>query len=201
MKESILNDYLYSGVSFSTFKFDKLSYLSCKYVMSRIKFFKNYYLKKMYRLIYNKEPKKEELFQKEKYLAFQNMKALRNSNILISNDKKEIKLYRYIKKKKDADVSEDFSIEDLPFDFHNKMVCLFINNNEDKEKYLYLFDYFKNVKVIELDELEKENLIFDEIKGTILRDDESEIYFVGESIYANYIVSSAYTVNKIAINL
>jgi hypothetical protein len=155
----------------------------------------------MYRLIYNKEPKKEELFQKEKYLAFQNMKALRNSNILISNDKKEIKLYRYIKKKKDADVSEDFSIEDLPFDFHNKMVCLFINNNEDKEKYLYLFDYFKNVKVIELDELEKENLIFDEIKGTILRDDESEIYFVGESIYANYIVSSAYTVNKIAINL
>lgn len=200
MGEKILKDYLFTGVSFSTFKFDKLTALSCKYVNAKFAFLKGYYLKKIYYTLYNQKPNKNISFQPEKYLAYQTMKALKNSSILISNDPKEIKLYTHFKKKKAIEVSEEFALDDLPLGSNKLKACLFINNKEEEEKYKSIIEYFDDTKIIYIEDLEKEDYIFDQIKVTILQDD-SEIYFASPSIYSNYIINSAYSVNKMALHL
>ena len=200
MDELILKDYLFTGVSFSTFKFDKLTVLSCKYVNTKINILKKYYLKKIYFSLYNEKPKKDNSFQPEKYISYQTMKALNNSSILISNNPKEIRFYKHFKKNKNIVISKPFDLADLPLGASKMKACLFLNNKEEENLYNELINTFPNIKILYIEDLEKEDYVFDQIKVNILQDD-SEIYFASPSIYSNYIINSAYSVNKIAIHL
>lgn len=195
---SILSDYLFSGLSFSTFKFDECAFMACKCYLTRFTFFR----KKYYRIIskYIKDNDEEDEFRKVKYYINQVIKALRNSSILISTDKKEIKLYKKIKRKEEILISSGFKIDDLPHDAKLKPSCLIVSNNKERMKYSELINHYRSMSFISLEDLGNEDYIYDQIKVKLLQD-ESEIYFVGESIYANYIVDSICSVNKIAIHL
>ena len=51
-------------------------------------------------------------------------------------------------------------------------------------KYQDIINEFRNIHFIVLDKIEDESFIYDQIKVKILQD-ESDIYFVGKSFYAN----------------
>lgn len=200
MEEStnVLEDYLFSGLSFSTFKFDEATLLACKCYLMKFEIFRRRYYKALHQIIGSNN---DDLgFRKEKYYIAQIIKALRNSSILVSADPKEIKIYKKIKSNPNVLVANDLCVEDLPLETKGKKACLIIEKDEDRMKYKDIINEFRNIHFIVLDEIEDNNFIYDQIKVKILQD-ESDIYFVGKSIYSNYIVNSIYDVNLIAIHL
>lgn len=196
---NVLEDYLFSGLSFSTFKFDDASLLACKCYLMRFEFFKKKYYRALHQLFSGTNIDDLD-YRKEKYYIAQIVKALKNSSILISEDPKEIKIYKKIRKNANSITSNDLSIDDLPIETKNKKACLIVEKDEDRMKYQDIINEFRNIHFIVLDKIEDESFIYDQIKVKILQD-ESDIYFVGKSFYANYIANSIYDVNLIAIHL
>ena len=199
-----IDSYIYSGLSFSTFTFDEVSLLCLKYQTSI--FFKKRYLKKI----------KENLLRNPnncldvntiQYYIHSIIKSIENATLFLTNDKKIIKLLnKYLKK--DVSYSSYFKIIDLSDESKMKNVCFMIPKRSDVEKYRYLMSYFKNYQVVYLEDMVNEvkeetsfETIFDKIKLNMLKDNETEIYFIRFDMYSNIASAYAYDLNKIAIVL
>ena len=141
------------------------------------------------------------LIGNEKYLVYQNIKALNESSVLFSKDKKAIKLYRKLKKDKEALVVNEFSLDDLTLESFDLPITLILNSEESKSKYEELISKAKKINYIYLNKVKEDTnrtIIFDAVKVKLLQD-ETEIYFIEEGMYANYIALSVFNLNKIAI--
>ena len=120
---------------------------------------------------------------------------------LFSKNKKAIKLYRKLKNDKDALVVDQFDLEYLTLDNLDSPITLILNSEESKAKYEKLISKAKNIKYIYLDKVKEETnrtIIFDAVKVKLLQD-ETEIYFIEEGMYANYIANCVFGLNKIAL--
>jgi len=209
-EENVIKGMLFDGMSFSTFKFDSLAILCCKYYLSFIKFMKKKYLKEIYRSLNGKEMSAGADVASENHYISHVINALKESNVLFSKDKFEIFLYKLVKNKRDSKddakvkrdiiVVEDFNLSDIPYNINTRSVCLVINNDNDKNKYKDLIKLIPDIKFVSLDDNTEGFVIFDVISTGSLRD-ESDIYFVAEGPYSNYIVNTYYNRDKIGINL
>lgn len=197
----VLKDYLYTGISFSSYFIDEGVLLCLKVESAKTIFGKIYYTNKLKNYLKENSETDDCLFGNEKYLIYQNVTALHNSSVLFSSDKKSIKLYRNLKNDQEALVSEKFELEDLTLESLDESITLIIKNVDSKEKYNDLLSKAKNVKIIYLEHIKEETnreIIFDAVKVKLLQD-ETEIYFIEEGMYANYIANFIFTLNKIAI--
>lgn len=201
MKESVLKDYLYNGLSFSTFKFDEASFYALKYVESKLFFVKNRYKRKLIEILEEEFPSAKITNNIINYYAFQTKVAITNSSLLFSNNKQNMNLYKRIKNN-NCEIMNGFNNDDLPMEIFSKRITLIVKSKNKIKKYLGLTKLFQETNVIVLDELkvEKEVLILDQIKLKLLQDD-NEIYFVEAGFYSNLIIDILYNQNKIGINL
>lgn len=197
-----MRKYLYIGTSFVTFKFDELSFLACKYYLTKFHFIKRIYLKRINTICYKKK-KYNPIVSYEKFFIKHTIDALENSSILISSNKKEIKLYSQIKNK-DIHVEEKFDISCLNDQILNQETCLIVYSKKDLKKLDYLTTFLDKFKIICLDELIddefNQEFIFDRLKVRLLQG-EHEIYFIHCEGYDNYIANFFFELNKIAIHV
>lgn len=197
----ILRDYFYTGISFSSFFINEGVFLCMKIENSKngiSRLFNTLKLRK-----YLKEQKETDkcLIGNEKYLVYQNIIGLDNSSVLFSNNKKYIKLYRKMKNDKEALVYDKFDFSSLTVDNFESPIIFVLKNEKSKEKYKEVISMCKKVDFIYLDKIKEEterDIIFDAIKVKILQD-EVEIYFIEEGMYANYVANCVFGLNKIAI--
>lgn len=197
----ILKDYLYTGISFSSFVIDEGVLLCMKYQKSKFSFMKLIYKGQLKRYLKTQKDSDPCLKGNETYLIYQNMKSLNESSVLFSKNKKAIKLYRKLKNDKDALVVDQFDLEYLTLDNLDSPITLILNSEESKAKYEKLISKAKNIKYIYLDKVKEETnrtIIFDAIKVKLLQD-ETELYFIEEGMYANYIANCVFSLNKIAL--
>jgi hypothetical protein len=198
----ILKDYFYTGVSFSSFSIDESVLLCLKYEKSK---FINRILQynKLKKYLKKHQDTDECIKGNEKYLVYQNMVALKNSSILFSSNKEEIKLYRMLKNDKEADVCEKFDIGDMTIESLESPITLVLKTEESVNQYQDIISKCKKVKLIYLNKLKEEtqrDIIFDAIKVKLLQD-ETEIYFIEKGMYSNYVANCVFGLNKIAIIL
>ena len=197
----VLKDYFYTGISFSSFYIDEGVFLCLKIENSKTIFGKWRNTLKLRNYLKNNEETDECLIGNEKYLVYQNITALHSSSVLFSKDRKAISLYCKVKNDKEALVSEGFNIDDLTPENLDEPITLVIKNEASKEKYSDLISKGKDVRFVYLENIREEtnrDIIFDAIKVKLLQD-ETEIYFIEEGMYANYIANFIFTLNKIAI--
>ncbi len=200
--ESLIKKYLYIGTSFATFKFDELSFLACKYYLTKFHFVKRIYLKKINSICYKKK-KFNPIVNYEKFFIKSTIESLKNSSILISNNQKEIKLYSKIKKK-DINVESKFDISCLNDQILSQETCLIVYSKKDLKKIEYLTTFLDKLKIICLDEIIddefNEEFIFDRLKVRLLQG-EHELYFIHCEGYDNYIANFLYELNKIVLHV
>jgi hypothetical protein len=195
MKEDLKN-YLYSGVSFSTYKFDELSLLCAKYKLS---FFKFAPYKKIKSILYKdyKDITKIEL----KYFIGKNINALYNSSVLIPSNEKEESVYSKIIYPRNSLEVSPLKSSDLPLEITSKKAC-FIIDKDKKNQIEYYKNLFKSSKIEYFDSYRKGriNEPIDKI-GLFLLQDDSDIYFVSAGYFTNIVVEQIFNLNKIAIVL
>ena len=112
-----------------------------------------------------------------------------------------IKIYSKLKKDKDALICDRFDLNDLTRESLEVPITLIIKNEESKEKYKELIGLAKEINFIFLENIKEETnreIIFDAIKVKVLQY-ETDIFFIEEGMYANYIANSIFNLNKIAI--
>lgn len=197
----ILKDYFYTGISFSTFFIDEGVFLCLKIESSKTFFGRMYYTSKLRNYLKNNSETDECLIGNEKYLVYQNVSALHSSSVLFSTDKKAIKIYRKLKNDKNALVTDAFEIEDMTLESLDLPITLVLKDESSQEKYSSLISKAKDVRFVYLNNIREETnreIIFDAIKVKLLQD-ETDIYFIEEGMYANYIANFIFTLNKIAI--
>ena len=200
-----LESYIYTGVSFSTFSFDRVSLNCIKYKLSFFR--KPYYLS-----LIKKELAKEPFYLNDvysvKYFIKSTLNSLSNASLLMNPNLEQIKLVKRLLKRKDVLYSSAFKIVDLSSEIKIKPVCFVLNDRNDYNKYLYIIENFKDVRFIYLEDIYNElksktnsQTIFDEVKLKILQDNDSEAFFIDMKIFTNLINDFIFTLNKIAINL
>lgn len=199
-----LDSYIFTGLSFSTFMFDKVSFLCLKYQLSRFR--KKHFIK-----LIKKELKDNPYYNIDdasiRYLIKSNINSLIDASILIEPNKIEYALTSKLLKK---DINHTLKIkrEDISIEMKTKKAFFFFVNENDLEKYSSIVLCFENREIFYLDNLldliknnnDRETFL-DEIKIKILQDIESEIFFTNIGILSNIINNFAFTLNKIAINL
>ena len=199
-----IDSYIYTGLSFSTFKFDKVSFLCLKYQLS--KFRKRHYFKLI----------KKELISNPyynindasiRYLIKSNINSLSTSLLLIDPNKNEINLTRKLLQR-EINYCSSIKIEDFSSEMKTKKAFFFLINENDLKKYDDIISSFENKEIIYLEDLllliknnNSGDTLIDEIKIKILQDIESEIFFTNIDIFSNIVNDFVFTLNKIAINL
>lgn len=199
-----IDSYIYTGLSFSTFKFDKVSFLCLKYQLS--KFRKRHYFKLI----------KKELISNPyynindasiRYLIKSNINSLSTASLLIDPNKNEINLTRKLLKR-EVNYCSSIKIEDFSSEMKTKKAFFFLINENDLKKYDDIISSFENKEIIYLEDLllliknnNSGDTLIDEIKIKILQDIESEIFFTNIDIFSNIVNDFVFTLNKIAINL
>ena len=197
----ILKDYFYTGISFSSFIVDEGVLLCMKYHASKFPLSKIIYKGKLVKYLKNNKESDPCLKGNENYLVYQNIKALNESSVLFSKNKRVIKLYRKLKNDKEAVVVDEFSLDDLTLENFDSPITLVLNSEKSKNKYEELISKAKKIKYVYLDKIKEETnrtIIFDAIKVKLLQD-ETEIYFIEEGMYAIYIANCVFSLNKFAI--
>lgn len=200
-----LESYIYTGVSFSTFSFDKVSFLCLKYKLSFV-------LKRYYLYLIKKELSLNLLFHIDRYsinyFINSTLNSLSNATLVLNPTRDQLKLAKRYLKRKVVLHSTPFKIVDLSSEIKTKPTCFVLNSKNDYQKYAYIVNNFSKVSFIFLDDiLEEQNnneikeSIFDEIKLRILKDNDSEVFFIDLGIFTNLINDFAFSLNKIAINL
>lgn len=199
-----LDSYIYTGLSFSTFSFDRISLLCIRYCLAR-------FTKKRYYSLISKYLKNKNYFEVDdnslNYYIHSILRSLDSATLLLTTNKKEVKLAKkYLKK--DVCYSSPFKIIDLSQESKFKNVCFILLNKEEKTRYRILVSCFSQVKFIFLDDiincLKNSNIdetIYDQIKIKILQDNDSEVFFVDIDIFTNIACEFIYLLNKIAISL
>ena len=102
---------------------------------------------------------------------------------------------------KNALVTDAFEIEDMTLESLDLPITLVLKDESSQEKYSSLISKAKDVRFVYLNNIREETnreIIFDAIKVKLLQD-ETDIYFIEEGMYANYIANFIFTLNKIAI--
>jgi hypothetical protein len=199
-----IDSYIYTGLSFSTFKFDKVSFLCLKYQLS--KFRKRHYFKLI----------KKELISNPyynindasiRYLIKSNINSLSTASLLIDPNKNEINSTRKLLKR-EVNYCSSIKIEDFSSEMKTKKAFFFLINENDLKKYDDIISSFENKEIIYLEDLllliknnNSGDTLIDEIKIKILQDIESEIFFTNIDIFSNIVNDFVFTLNKIAINL
>ena len=199
-----IDSYIYTGLSFSTFKFDKVSFLCLKYQLS--KFRKRHYFKLI----------KKELISNPyynindasiRYLIKSNINSLSTSSLLIDPNKNEINLTRKLLQR-EINYCSSIKIEDFSSEMKTKKAFFFLINENDLKKYDDIISSFENKEIIYLEDLllliknnNSGDTLIDEIKIKILQDIESEIFFTKIDILSNTVNDFVFTLNKIAVNL
>lgn len=199
-----IDSYIYTGLSFSTFKFDKVSFLCLKYQLS--KFRKRHYFKLI----------KKELISNPyynindasiRYLIKSNINSLSTASLLIDPNKNEINFTRKLLKR-EVNYCSSIKIEDFSSEMKTKKAFFFLTNKDDLQKYDEIILSFENKEIIYLEDLllliknnNSGDTLIDEIKIKILQDIESEIFFTNIDIFSNIVNDFVFTLNKIAINL
>ena len=199
-----IDSYIYTGLSFSTFKFDKVSFLCLKYQLS--KFRKRHYFKLI----------KKELISNPyynindasiRYLIKSNINSLSTASLLIDPNKNEINLTRKLLQR-EINYCSSIKIEDFSSEMKTKKAFFFLINENDLKKYDDIISSFENKEIIYLEDLllliknnNSGDTLIDEIKIKILQDIESEIFFTNIDIFSNIVNDFVFTLNKIAINL
>ena len=197
----ILKDYLYTGISFSSFFIDEGVFLCLKVEKSKNPLIRFFNILKLRKYLKHHEDTDECLIGNEKYLIYQNMNALNNSSVLFSKNKGYNKIYSKLKNDRNTLICEKFYLDDLTKESLEEPITLVIKNEDSKEKYKELIDQAKEINYIYLDKIKEEtnrDIIFDAIKVKILQY-ETNIFFIEEGMYANYIANSIFNLNKIAI--
>ncbi len=199
-----LDSYIYTGVSFSTFSFDLISSLCIRYSLA--KFTKKRYYSLIYKYLKNKN-----YFEVNdnsiNYFIHNILRSLESATLLLTTNKKEVKLAKkYLKK--EVCYSSPFKIIDLSLESKSKNACFILSSKEEQTRYRILISCFSKVKFIFLDDiidsLKKSNIdetIYDKIKIKILQDNDSEVFFVSIDIFTNIACEFVYSLNKIAIGL
>lgn len=199
-----IDSYIYTGLSFSTFKFDKVSFLCLKYQLS--KFRKRHYFKLIKKeLISNPYYNINDAFIR--YLIRSNINSLSTASLLIDPNKNEINLTRKLLKR-EVNYCSSIKIEDFSSEMKTKKAFFFLINENDLKKYDDIISSFDNKEIIYLEDLllliknnNSGDTLIDEIKIKILQDMESEIFFTNIDIFSNIVNDFVFTLNKIAINL
>lgn len=195
-----LDSYIYTGVSFSTFLFDEVSFLSIKYSLSWFR--KKHFIKLIKKsLMKNNHIQVDDQFIK--YYIKSTINSLSNASLVVSPNEKEIKLAKKLLKKEITYV-ESFTIDDLSNEIKNQKATFYLNKKDDYYQYENIIKSFKEVDLIYLEDFIKENnygSIIDEIRLKILQENDSEIFFTKIDIFSNMINDFVFTLNKIAINL
>ena len=200
-----LESYIYTGISFSTFSFDKVSFWCLKYKLSFIR--KLYYL-----YLIKKELSLDSSFQVNQYSInyFINatLNSLSNATLVLNPTREQLLLTKRYLKRKTILHSTPFKIVDLSSEIKIKPTCFILKNQDDYQKYVYIASNFKTVSYIYLDDILEEQKnkvnsesILDEIKLRILQDNNSEVFFIDLGFYTNLINDFIFSLNKIAINL
>ena len=199
-----IDSYIYTGLSFSTFSFDEASLLCLKYELSRFR--KKKYLKKLKEVLLT-NPNNCLDANTINYYVHSVIKSINDTTLFLTTNPKIIKLLKKFLKK-DVSYSSYFKIIDLSEEIKMKKACFMIPKRSDLDKYSYLISYFKNYEVVYLEDMVNEiqeatciDTIFDKIKLSMLKDNDSEIYFIRFDMYSNIASSYAYDLNKIAIVL
>ncbi len=199
-----LDSYIYTGLSFSTFSFDKISLLCVRYYLTRFN-------KKRYYTLICKNLKNKNYFAVDdnsvNYYIHNILRSLNSATLLLTTNKKDVRLAKkYLKK--DICYSSPFKIIDLSSETKLKSACFILLNKEETIRYRILISCFSKVKFIFLNELieslknsNSEETIYDQIQIKILQDNDSEVFFVNIDIFTNVACEFVYSLNKIAIGL
>lgn len=199
-----IDSYIYTGLSFSTFKFDKVSFWCLKYQLSKLR--KRHYLKLIKKeLISN--PYYNVNDASIRYLIKSNINSLSTSSLLIDPSEKEIKFTRKLLKR-EINYCIAINKKDFSSEMKTKKAFFFLTNKDDLQKYDEIILSFENKEILYLDDLlaliknnDSGDTLIDEIKIKILQDMESEIFFTKIDILSNTVNDFVFTLNKIAINL
>ena len=197
----VLKDYFYTGISFSLFFIDEGVFLCLKIEKSKNPLIKLSYVLKLRKYLKRNPETDKCLIGNEKYLVYQNITSLNNASVLFSTNKEHKKLYKKLKNDKRALVCESFDLDDLTKESLDEPILLVVKNEESKVKYQELIKSCKEVNIIYLDKIKEETnreIMFDAIKVKLLQYD-TNICFIEEGMYANYIANFIFTLNKIAI--
>ena len=197
----ILKDYLYTGISFSSFFIDEGVFLCLKVESAKNPVSKYINILKLRKYLNNHPDTDDCLIGNENYLVYQNINSLSNASVLFSQNKEYNKIYSKLKKDKDALICDRFDLNDLTRESLEVPITLIIKNEESKEKYKELIGLAKEINFIFLENIKEETnreIIFDAIKVKVLQY-ETDIFFIEEGMYANYIANSIFNLNKIAI--
>lgn len=199
-----LDSYIYTGVSFSTFSFDRISLLCVRYSLAR-------FTKKRYYSLICKYLKNKNYFAIDdnsvNYYIHNILRGLNNATLLLTTNKKDVRLVKkYLKK--DICYSSPFKIIDLSSEAKSKNACFILLNKEETIRYRILISCFSKVKFIFLNDIieslknsNSNETIYDQIKIKILQDNDSEIFFVNIDIFTNVACEFVYSLNKIVIGL
>lgn len=200
-----IDSYIYTGVSFSTFTFDDISIQCVKYSLSKL--FKSKYFRNIKSILIKSNYFDFLTDDDVKYYIHSTLQSLSSCSLLITLDKKEVKLAtRYLKR--EVDFSSSLKIIDLSEEIKLKKACFILEKEEDIEKYEYISYYFKNKQFVILSDIMKERknksnneVLIDDIKLKILQDDGSEIFFVNINLLTNVINDFIFSLNKIAVHI
>lgn len=197
-----IDSYIYTGLSFFTFDLDQISLLCLRYLLSR--FFKNKYLTQIKHALKDNSLNciKPEMLN---YYIYSILESAKNASLFIINNKKELKiLKKYLSR--EPNFCNYFKIIDLSDEIKLKKVTFIFNFEQEYNKHKFLTYYFNDYQIINLEilikQLKSETLyetIFDLIKLKLLQDDQTEVYFIKNGIYANIIANYIYELNRVAI--
>lgn len=199
-----IDSYIYTGVSFSTFSFDEASLLCVKYALSKLR-------KKKYRALLKEALMRAEIFYPDEeqvnYFLHGTLKALKDATLLLSTDKKEIRLTEKFLGR-EVPYSRSFKIIDLSSEIRMKKACFIVRDQKEIHRYRYVIDYFDRYAIVDLQKIRKSenertngDTFLDEIKIRILQDNDSEVFFISAGILSNMVAGFLFSLNKMAIHL
>jgi hypothetical protein len=196
MMKNVLDDYLFTHLGFTTYQFfPHISFYCAQIHLSTSKYRKNHYLKKMRKELEN-NPYFSLINSNINFFIKNEIEALKNSSILIYQQKKELRLYKKIKTNQNIQSIQIKENNPSLDNFTN--LTLIIDEAKKKDQLSKLYSHF-NIKFLEIKN-EESGIIYDQIKLLLLQDD-SEIYLVDCGILNNYILNAINQLDKIGINV
>lgn len=199
-----IDSYIYSKVSFSTYYFDDITLNFLKYQLSKLK--KRRYIHLISSSLF--KSKYNCIDQNNlNYYLYLLKNSLENATLFLNLDKSKLKLLsKYLKK--EINYSNSFKVIDLSNEIKMERTTFILNSKDEIKKYAFLINNFENYNFILMDDIMQEltdnthsQTIFDLLKLKLLKDQDSEVYFIQQGIYSNVLSLYIYELNKVAIIL
>lgn len=205
MSDNLLEKYLYMGMSFSTMKLNDVDLLCIKYQLSKFKFFKKRYLKKIQEILSTSEELASLQLEFTPYYVHKEIDALKNNTLFVGISDKEEKRLKKLRKNKLEDTSE-FSVEFLPDNLVDKKATFIFRDFTEMHDHTLLMEKFEKTNVVVISSLlltNKENEtnedLLDMMKLIILKDDGDFYFVTPDCYYSNQIINFIFSLNKIGI--